>query len=92
MGIRWTMPAAHDLENIKTYLTQRDPQVAEPTVRAIFQRIRDLKNNPYRGRPGHRTGTREIVVSPLPYVVVYRVQSDALEVLHIYHVAQDWRA
>lgn len=92
MRIRWTMPAAADLENIKNYLMQHYPQFAEPTVRTIYQRIRLLKESPYRGRPGHRAGTRELVVSPLPYVVVYRVQPDAVEVLHIYHGAQDWRS
>jgi plasmid stabilization system protein ParE len=35
MRIRWTVPAADDLANIKTYLHQRYPQFAEPTVRTI---------------------------------------------------------
>ena len=91
MRLRWTEPAADDLENIKNYLQRNYPQFAEPTVRTIHQRIRDLKASPYRGRPGHRAGTRELPLTPLPYVVVYRVRADAVEVLHIYHGAQDWR-
>jgi len=91
MRIRWTLPAASDLENIKSYLQQNYPHFAEPTVRAIYQRIRQLKNSPSVGRPGHRSGTRELALTPLPYVVVYQVNSDAVEILHIYHGAQDWR-
>ena len=89
MRIRWTLPAAHDLEDIKNYLQQNYPQVAEATVRTI--RIRLLKKSPNRGRPGHRTGTRELPLTPLPYVVVYAVKAEAIEILHIYHGAQDWR-
>jgi toxin ParE1/3/4 len=91
MRIRWTVPAAEDLEGIKDYLNQHYPHFAEPTVRTIYQRIRSLKTAPNRGRPGHRSGTRELPLSPLPYVVVYAVKPEAIEILHIYHGSQDWR-
>ncbi len=91
MRIRWTVPAADDLQNIKDYLQENYPRFAEPTVRAIYQRIRFLKTSPNQGRPGHRRGTRELVITPLPYVVVYAVKAEAVEILHIYHGAQDWR-
>jgi toxin ParE1/3/4 len=91
MRIRWTVPAAEDLEDIKNYLASHYPHFAEPTVRTIWQRIRSLKTAPNLGRPGHRTGTRELTLTPLPYIVVYRNLADAVEILHIYHGAQDWR-
>ena len=52
MRIRWTLPAADDLENIKTYLQIHYPHFAEPTVRTIYQRILSLKTSPSQGRPG----------------------------------------
>jgi plasmid stabilization system protein ParE len=55
MRVRWTVPAADDLESIKNYLQGHYPHFAEPTVRAIYQHIRWLKATPYRGRPGHRS-------------------------------------
>jgi toxin ParE1/3/4 len=85
MRVRWTVPAVDDLESIKNYLQQHHPHFAEPTVRAIYQRIRSLKATPYRGRPGHRSGTRELPLTPLPYVVVYSVNPEAAEILHIHH-------
>jgi toxin ParE1/3/4 len=91
MRIRWTVLAADDLESIKNYLQKHFPQFSEPTVRTIYLRVRSLKTTPYRGRPGHRSGTRELPLTPLPYVVVYSVKADALQILHIYHGAQDWR-
>ena len=78
-------------EGIKNYLKEHHPGLAEPTVRTIYQRIRSLKTGPNRGRPGHRNGTREMSLTPLPYVVVYSVRPDAVEILHIYHGAQNWR-
>ena len=91
MRIRWTLPAAEDLQNIKNYLQRNHPQFAESTVRAVYQLIRSLKTSPNLGRPGHRSGTRELVLAPLPYVVVYALRADAVEILHIYHGPQDWR-
>ncbi len=85
MRIRWTVPAADDLESIKNYLQQHYPHIAEPTVRTIYQRVRSLKISPNRGRPGHRDGTRELPLTPLPYVVVYSVKAEAIEILHIHH-------
>ncbi len=91
MRIRWAVPAAEDLENIKNYLQQNYPNFAEPTVRAIYQRILSLKTSPNRGRLGHRSGTKELALTPLPCVVVYAVKSEVVEILHIYHGAQDWQ-
>ena len=91
MRIRWTMPAADDLESIKSYLQQHHPQFAESTVRAIYQQIRSLKDFPNRGRPGHVSGTRELPITGLPYVVVYAAKAESVEILHIFHGAQDWR-
>jgi plasmid stabilization system protein ParE len=57
------------LERIKNYLQQHYPQFAQTTVRTIYRRIRSLKAAPYRGRPGLRNGTRELPLSPLPYIL-----------------------
>ena len=35
MRIRWIVPSADDLHNIKDYLQQHYPQFAEPTVRNL---------------------------------------------------------
>ncbi len=91
MRIRRTGPAAGDLASVKNYLEQRYPHFAEPTVRTIYGHIRSLKSSPNRGRPGRRIGTRELAFTPLPYVVVYAVKSEAVEILHIYHGARDWQ-
>jgi toxin ParE1/3/4 len=37
---------------------------------------------------GREGGTRELVFTRLPYIVAYRVKEQDIEVLHIYHAAQ----
>jgi plasmid stabilization system protein ParE len=91
MRVRWTVPAADDLASIKSYLQKHYPQFAEPTVRTIYERIRSLRAPPYRGKPGHRGGTRELPLTPLPYVVVYSVKPEAVEIPAHPPRAQDWR-
>jgi len=91
MRIRWTLPAADDLENIKNYLDRHLPRFSESTVRAIYNRAKSLKTMPHLGKPGLRNGTRELPLSPLPYIIVYAVKPEAVEILHIYHGSQDWQ-
>jgi addiction module RelE/StbE family toxin len=89
MRLRWTPAAADDLESIKDYLTQHLPSFAQSTILEIYQTILSLRSTPYRGRAGREEGTRELVLPRLPYIVVYRVKDNDVEILYIYHVAQN---
>jgi toxin ParE1/3/4 len=89
MRIRWTPAAAADLESISQYLKEHHPRYHDPTMRMLYGAIRDLSLSPERGRPGREEGTREILFPPTPYVAVYRVRQQTLEVIRIYHAAQD---
>jgi addiction module RelE/StbE family toxin len=89
MRIRWTRAAAEDLEHIKDYLTEHHPQFAHSTVIELYETIRSLKTSPRRGCLGREEGTRELVLSRLPYIVAYRIKEQAVEVLHIFHGAQN---
>ena len=89
MIIRWTPPAAADMQSISDYLKEHQPQYRQPTMRKIYEKIRALKDGPYVGRPGSVEGTREILFPPMPYVAVYRVNGQAIEIWRIYHSAQN---
>jgi toxin ParE1/3/4 len=45
---------------------------------------------PKSGRSGRKEGTRELVLSPLPYVLVYAMRGDVMFVVRILHGAQQW--
>jgi toxin ParE1/3/4 len=51
--------------------------------------IQSLKEWPYRGRVGREDGTRELLFPPSPYLAVYRVNEQTIEVLRIFHTGQD---
>ena len=84
MRIRWTPAAAADLRQISDYLKDHYPHYRQPTVRKLYEAIGSLKAMPYRGRRGRVNGTRELLFPPLPYVAVYRVKAQAIEILRIY--------
>jgi toxin ParE1/3/4 len=47
---------------------------------------------PHMGRPGRVPGTRELVVSDLPYVIPYRVRGHTIQILRVFHTARKWPA
>ena len=90
MEVRWSPEAADDLERIVIRIRQDNPQTARQVADAIYQRCTDLRLFPNRGRRGRVTGTRELVLAPLPFIIVYRVKAEAVEIVRIYHGAQNW--
>ena len=89
MRIRWTPAAAADLQHISDYLKEHHPRYRQPTMRKLYESVRALRQWPQRGRAGREEGTRELLFSPLPYVAVYRLTEQSIEVVRIYHTAQD---
>jgi toxin ParE1/3/4 len=90
MNIRWAEEAAANLEHISLYIAEDNLEAALTTVNTIYERIEQLSVFPNRGRMGREPGTRELVLSPLPYIVAYRVKESTVEILHIWHGAE-WR-
>lgn len=88
MRIRWTPAAAADLENISEYLARHHPRYRQPTMKKLYDAICALRHAPYSGRP-EVDGTREVLFPPMPYVAVYRVRREAVEVLRVFHTSQD---
>jgi toxin ParE1/3/4 len=88
--IRWTTDAANDLEQIFHHIIRDNPTAARNVIRTITEGIGKLKAFPNLGRSGQVEGTREMVFTSLPYIAVYRVKENAVEILRVYHAAQDW--
>jgi addiction module RelE/StbE family toxin len=89
MRVRWTPAAAADLQQISDYLRERHPRYRQATLRKLYETIRRLGDVPHLGKPGRVEGTREILFPPMPYVAVYRVREQSIEVLRIWHTAQN---
>jgi plasmid stabilization system protein ParE len=87
--VRWTTEASHQFVAAVRHIQQDNPTAARNVARVVIERIEQLAAFPGLGRPGEVNGTRELA-SP-PYVVVYRFSEETLEILYIWHGAQDWR-
>ena len=81
MRISWTPAAAADLQHISDYLRDRHPHYRQPTLLKLYETIRSLKESPLRGRLGREDGTRELLFPPMPYIAVYRVKEQNIEIL-----------
>jgi len=90
MRVRWTSPAAQDLYNIVRHIQRDNPTAAAKVGDQLYRVCSRLARFPSRGRRGRIDGTRELIVAGLPYIVVYRVQDTFVEILRVYHGAQDW--
>ena len=85
----WGAEALADLEKIVGYIADRNPDAAERLQDAIEHTAERLPNHPYLYRSGRVPGTREAVVHP-NYILVYRVGSDAIDILAVVHARQQY--
>lgn len=70
MRVRWTDPAARDLTQICDYIQEHDSgTIARRVALSIYERVSTLMEFPDRGRPGRIKGTRELVLTGLPYIL-----------------------
>jgi len=91
MEVRWSLPAAEDLERICERIERDNPDAARRVARTIYDGCSRLKDFPHLGRASSRMpGRRELVFPPLPYIAVYRLAKHAVEISRIFHGAQDW--
>jgi addiction module RelE/StbE family toxin len=88
--IRWAPAAADDLQAISEYLKEHLPSLAQSTVRKLYSAACSLKRFSHRGRVGHLPNTRELVMTPMPYMIVYGVERDTVYIYRIIHTSEDW--
>jgi plasmid stabilization system protein ParE len=91
MEIRWSLPAAEDLERICQRIEHDNPEAAMRVAKTIYEGCAQLGDFPNLGRASRRmSGRRELTFPPLPYIAVYQIKKGAVEISRIFHAAQDW--
>lgn len=90
MRLLFADPALGDLEAIEAHIAYDDPDAAVRTVLAVLEAVDVRSEHPNIGRPGRMSGTRELVVSPLPFIAIYRVQQNTVWILRVLHGARRW--
>ena len=90
MKVRYTRRALAHLSEIRAYIAQDRPGSAKAVGETIRAAAAHLAQFPEAGRPGRVSGTRELVVPRLPFVVAYRVAEGHIDILAILHGARRW--
>ena len=91
MKLRWTRPALLDLTETQDYIARDNPLAAQVIGQRIADAAQRLLQQPYIGRPGHVAGTRELVVDRSPYLIIYRIVGDDIELLRVWHGRRNWQ-
>jgi plasmid stabilization system protein ParE len=91
MEIHWSGPPADLLERICEWIERDNPEAARRVAITIYNGIGQLSEFPALDCASIRlTGRRELVFPPLPYIPIYQVKQNHIEISRIFHAAQDW--
>lgn len=91
MRLVWSSQAVDDLVTLREFIARDDPAAARKTALRIFEAVETLiPADPKVGRPGRVSGTRELVVARMPFIVPYRLSEGTIEVLRVFHGARRW--
>jgi toxin ParE1/3/4 len=88
MQVEYTVQARSELRAIRDYIAKDNPAAARKVLTAIEAEIDLLGYFPWNGRKTNVAGVMGRTMSRYPYIVFYRVEVDALVVLHVLHGAR----
>lgn len=88
MKLEWSEAARQDMNALFAYLDARNPQAADKTEAAIFATVEELLVFPKVGRLGRVQGTRELIVTGTPYLLIYALNAETVFIVRVLHGAQ----
>jgi len=88
--VRWTKPAATALGAIQDYVANKNPRAAFEVAQRLRIAVNQLEEHPKSGRTGRVRGTYELVIHDLPYIVTYRIKTEEVQILSVYHTSRKW--
>jgi toxin ParE1/3/4 len=91
MNLIWLPVALREIEAATSYIGRQNLAAAQNVNRRIREAAQRLAALPISGRAGRRPGIRELVIPGLPYLLIYRLRSDGVEILRLFHTARDPR-
>lgn len=92
MKVRWAEPALQQLHEAYDYVQLDKPDAAERLIARIEVAVDRLRAFPQMGKPSMRPKARGLAIPGTPFVVVYRVGDNAIDIVALFHRAQNWRS
>ena len=87
--VYFSRAAQADIQSIHDFIALENPDAAKRVVTAIEVATARLQDFPLSGRNGAVDGTRELILPRYPYIAVYRVGPTNVEIIAIFHAAQN---
>ncbi len=89
--VRWTRSAREDLIDIHDYYAAKvDEHLADRIIARIDDEVNFLHVFAMRTRLGRLAGTRELVLTTVPYVACVVIEEKIVHVIGIVHTAQKY--
>jgi toxin ParE1/3/4 len=84
-------PATQELLEQLAYIRKQNPSAARRQRERVSRAVGFLRGSPgLGGRLGRVEGTRELVVTGTPFVLIFEVSGNRIDILHIVHGRQNW--
>ena len=90
MKIVWLPGAERDLDALTDYIAEDNPQAALRIYDTIPTSVDRLAAFSHIGRAGRVENTRELVIPGPPYIVVYAIAGQEVQILAIFHTSRKW--
>lgn len=90
MDIRWALEARADLWNIADRYAHFDAELPAIMLHRIDAATAPLRLHPHMGESAGRH-VRKWSVRGTPFVLLYRVYRDRVEITRVVHASMDWR-
>ena len=92
--MRWNVSLTRQGNNTLSaqlsYIHDEDPVAARRMAAAIALNLQQLAAFPKSGKLGRVKGTRELVINGTPFIAIYRIKGNQVEVLRVLHGRQVW--
>jgi toxin ParE1/3/4 len=86
----WQPTARAQRAAIFDYIASESARAACMVDDRLDEQTAQLPVYPTSGRPGRVPGTRELVVTGRPYILVYRIEPGVVRIIRLLHGAQRW--
>jgi toxin ParE1/3/4 len=85
--VRFLKRAVQDLINIDNFTRKESPRGAARIGARIRKRADDLAQFPEQGTASDKVGVRQLYVAKTPYILVYRIKNDEVQIITILHAS-----
>lgn len=88
MSVRYTREALRDIDQISSYIAERNVGVAAAFLESVASVVQRLERYPYSAQKTKMEGIRATPISRFPYLIFYTAENDGIVVHYVRHAAR----